>query len=60
MYNVSANFGYMFSIIRPHRYTQHKMRPIVANVAWSVCMRSCLVMTIVIPAKRGAVLCGGN
>ena len=55
----------MFSIIRPHRYTHHKMRPIVANVAVvclraRVCMRSCLVMTIVMPAKRGAVLCGGN
>jgi len=46
MYNVSANFGYMFSIIRPHRYTQHKMRPIVANVAWSVCVRASVCVAV--------------
>ena len=28
----------MHVITRSHRYAQHKMRPVVAVVAWSVCL----------------------
>ena len=31
----------LLSVFTPHRYAQHKMQPIVAVVAWSVCVSVC-------------------
>jgi len=38
-------------IVRPHHYAQYKMRPIATDVAWSVCLFFCLLVTFVSRAK---------
>jgi len=35
------------NIIRSRRYAWHKMRPIVTNVPWSVCVSVCLLDIII-------------